>query len=172
MSRRLLVLEILAAFLLASCGGSSSHSSSATTQSSTSSSPAPATTATSSTTLTGSTASTSAGPGPGTPGSAGAAPKPGQEKIRLPAKFIIHAGGTLSPTTLSAPAFLAVSFSVASNDSRAHRVVVRTPKPHTLRVAPHGRASTLIAGLRPGHYRILIDGKSRGALDIGGEPGP
>ena len=41
-----------------------------------------------------------------------------------------------------------------------------------LAVAPHGTSLTTIGGLRAGTYAILIDGARRGALVIGGEPGP
>lgn len=173
MRRRLFALEVLAATALVACGGSSSQSSTSTSTSATSpsSSVASQTTATS-TTLTASGATTSAGPGPGTPGSTGSAPAPGQEKIRLPARFTVHSGGRLTPASLSAPAFLAVSFSVASGDHRSHRILVRTPRPHLLLVPANGRAAVLIPGLRQGRYAILVDGRPRGSLDIGGEPGP
>jgi hypothetical protein len=175
MRRPLLALECLAALTLLACGGSASHSSttaSAPASAPTTSSSVSAQKTSSSTTLTASSATTSAGPGPGTPGSTGSAPAPGQEKIRLPANFTVHSGGRLTPAALSAPAFLAVSLSVASGDQRLHRIVVRTRPPHSLLVPAGGRASVLIAGLRPGRYAILVDGKARGTLDVGGEPGP
>jgi hypothetical protein len=171
MRRGLLALEVLAALTLLACGGSSSHSSSSTSATTSSSSVAAPSTGTS-TPRTVSSATTSPGPGPGTPGSTGSAPAPGQEKIRLPARFTVHAGGRLTPASLSAPAFLAVSFSVASGDHRLHRIIVRTPRSRTLLVPAGGRSAVLIPGLRPGRYAILVDGRPRGALDIGGEPGP
>ncbi|HEX7622468.1 MAG TPA: hypothetical protein VF400_02775 [Anaeromyxobacteraceae bacterium] len=50
--------------------------------------------------------------------------------------------------------------------------MLRTPNPHRLTVPAGGRASVLIPGLRAGHYVIDVDGAGRGALDVGGEPGP
>ena len=172
MRRLLSALEVLAALTLVACGGSSSHSST-TTQTSPATSSSVSTTSTStSATLTASSATTSAGPGPGTPGATGSAPAPGQERIRLPADFTVRSGGRLIPASVSSPAFLAISLSVASGDHRSHRILVRTRPPHSLRVPAGGRASILIAGLRPGHYLMLLDGRPRGALDVGGEPGP
>jgi hypothetical protein len=61
---------------------------------------------------------------------------------------------------------------VISGDGRAHKVVLRTPVPRTLAVPARGRASILLAGQRAGRYSLLVDGRTRGALIIGGEPGP
>src|SRR5947209_6946898 len=47
-----------------------------------------------------------------------------------------------------------------------------TSRPVRLTVAAHGHASTLIGGLRAGTYPILVDGRQRATLAIGGEPGP
>jgi hypothetical protein len=90
----------------------------------------------------------------------------------VPATFTIASGGGLSPSTVSAPAFLAVRLTVVSHDGQSHRVLVRTPTPHQLMVPAHGHASVLIPGLRAGRYPLEIDGAARGALSIGGEPGP
>jgi hypothetical protein len=96
----------------------------------------------------------------------------GSVNARVPATFVIRAGGALNPSSVSAPAFLAVEVSIQSSDSRSHQVVVRTPTPHTFNVSPHGHASLLIPGLRAGAYAIVIDGAPKGSLIIGGEPGP
>ncbi len=92
--------------------------------------------------------------------------------MRVPATFAIDASGKLVPSSVSSPAFLAVQVSVSDGDGRAHRIVIHTPTPHTLLVPAGGRASVLIPGLRAGQYAVDVDGTSRGALLIGGEPGP
>ncbi len=180
MSRRLLALGLPAALALAACGGSSAPASSTPTAGS-------ATTAATVTTAppvaSGAPASTATAPGatttPGvgyggsstaTTGTRRAAG--GAQQVRLPATFRVEPGGVLSPPSVSSPAFLAIELTVVSADGRRHRIVLATPKPHRLAVPAGGRASALIAGLRAGHYVIDVDGAPRGALDVGGEPGP
>jgi hypothetical protein len=92
--------------------------------------------------------------------------------VRVPAAYVIRAGGRLGPPVITVPAFLAVALSFASGDGSAHRVLVKTPSAHTLSVPAHGRTSLLIPGLRAGQYAIDVDGKPAGFLTIGGEPGP
>jgi hypothetical protein len=92
--------------------------------------------------------------------------------VRVPATFTIGSGDSLSPSSVSAPAFVAVQVSVASGDGRAHRVVIGTPIGHTLTVPANGRSSILLAGQKAGNYTLEVDGARRGMLIIGGEPGP
>ncbi len=109
--------------------------------------------------------------GSGTSGSGGGSGG-GSTNARVPATFTIASGGQVSPSTVSAPAFLAVQLTIVSHDGQAHQVLLRTPTPHKLAVAAHGHATVLIPGLRAGSYPLEIDGAARGALTIGGEPGP
>jgi hypothetical protein len=92
--------------------------------------------------------------------------------VRLPATFEIGPGGSLSPASVSSPAFVAIQLTLVSADRRQHRAVLETTAAHSLSVPPGGRASLLIAGLKAGRYVIQVDGAARGALLIGGEPGP
>ena len=73
---------------------------------------------------------------------------------------------------MSAPAFLAVAVRINSASPAAHTATIATPHRVQLRIPPHGAGARTIAGLRAGTYAILIDGARRGALVIGGEPGP
>lgn len=86
--------------------------------------------------------------------------------------FQLGPGGRLTPPTISIPAFLAVALSVSSHDGASHTVTVRIPSPLTVTVPAHGRAAAMLRGLRAGQYTILVDGRPRGTLAIGGEPGP
>lgn len=96
----------------------------------------------------------------------------GEEAVRVPAAFAV-ANGRLTPPTITVPPFLAVEISLTARDGKPHRLVVRTPTPHTLRVpAAGGRAAIRIPGLRAGHYAVLLDGRRAGALVAGGEVGP
>jgi hypothetical protein len=90
----------------------------------------------------------------------------------VPATFSLGASGTLSPGQVSAPAFLAVAVRIKSGSAAAHTVTIATPHQVHLGIPPHGAGATTIPGLRAGTYPILIDGTRRGALVIGGEPGP
>jgi hypothetical protein len=92
--------------------------------------------------------------------------------VRVPATFALSPVGGLTPNSVSAPAFLAVQVTVVSHDARRHSVVVRTPTSYRFTVAPHGRGGVLIRGQRAGQYPVVIDGRTRAMLMIGGEPGP
>jgi hypothetical protein len=78
----------------------------------------------------------------------------------------------LSPATISSPAFIAIRLTVKSDDGAPHKILVRTPTSHLLNVPANGSASILLAGQRAGTYSLDVDGAPRGALVIGGEPGP
>jgi hypothetical protein len=177
--RRIAVL--LCALLLATsvgCGTSRSHASTTTRTSATSTAPAtqtPTQTATQTATQTESETATGTPPtgtetttNPGAPASGGAPP----ENARIPATFTIVTGGALRPPTITAPAHLPVQVTVISGDGRAHKAVLHTPTAYVLAVPAHGRATVLIADLKSGHYPLVVDGTARGALDIGGSPGP
>jgi hypothetical protein len=110
--------------------------------------------------------------GGSSPGTKVKSPAGGSSNARVPATFTIGATG-VSPKTVSAPAFLAVQLTVVSGDGKGHAVVVVLPEGRrSLSVPAHGRASTLIPGLKAGQYAVDIDGKPRAVLLIGGEPGP
>ncbi|MBV8221158.1 MAG: hypothetical protein JO325_22055 [Solirubrobacterales bacterium] len=92
--------------------------------------------------------------------------------VRLPATFTILPNGALSPPTVTAPARIPVLVTVVSGDGRAHHAVLRTRVPHELAVPAHGRASVFLTGLEDGRYALDIDGAPKGALVVGGAPGP
>ncbi|HUA06330.1 MAG TPA: hypothetical protein VMB27_20655 [Solirubrobacteraceae bacterium] len=73
---------------------------------------------------------------------------------------------------MTAPAHIPVLLTVVSGDGRAHHTVIRTPVAHELTVPAHGRASVLLTGLKDGRYPLDIDGAPKGALVVGGAPGP
>jgi hypothetical protein len=95
----------------------------------------------------------------------------GEEPVRVDATFILR-GGRLRPATVSTPAFLAVSLSVRNLDSAARVIVVRADREYRLVARPGRRAARQIPGQRAGTYPVLVDGRRRGALIFGGEPGP
>jgi hypothetical protein len=106
------------------------------------------------------------------PGTKVKKPAGGSSNARVPATFTIRPDGSVSPQSVSAPAFLAVSLTVVSRDGRRHQIVVHTPKSRSLTVSANAPASVLIGGLRAGSYGVDVDGTPRAKLVIGGEPGP
>jgi hypothetical protein len=92
----------------------------------------------------------------------------GAINVRVPARFTIQPGGSVTPSTITIPAHLPVELIVVSN-ARAHRITLRST---SLTVAPHAQAEALIDGLRAGSYPLHIDGAARALLTIGGAPGP
>lgn len=96
----------------------------------------------------------------------------GEQAVRVPASFVVVAGGRLQPPVITVPPFLAVELSIRSDDGRPHRLVLETPEPHALAVAAGKRAAVRISGLPAGRYAVALDGRRAGALVAGGEVGP
>lgn len=95
----------------------------------------------------------------------------GSEPVRIDAQFTLR-GGRLRPRTVSSPAFLAVSVSVRNTDAATRVVVVRVDRDYRMTVTAGRTATRLVPGQRAGTYPVLVDGRRRGALVFGGEPGP
>jgi hypothetical protein len=95
----------------------------------------------------------------------------GEEPVRVDAQFTLR-GGRLRPTTVTTPAFLAVSLSVRNLDSVGRTVVVKADRDYRLTVGGGRRAARQIPGQPAGTYPVLVGGARRGALVFGGEPGP
>ena len=93
----------------------------------------------------------------------------GASDVRIPAMFTIESGGKLSPPTVIAPAGVRIELTVVSSDGRAHRVVVGG---EALTVPAGAPVSTTLSGLPRGPHVLVVDGVPRGALIVGGQPGP
>jgi hypothetical protein len=166
----------MAAVALAACGddakttgsgeGAEPSGTSSVTTTAAPTSTAPTTTPTATTGVpvggvtTGETTSTSSGES-GESGEGGAGD---EEPARVPVA-LTHAGGSLSPTTVTVPAFLALE--------------IRISGPATTATLPGGGRLTVpgaktIAGLKPGKYTISTADGGKTTLDVvsGGDPGP
>ncbi|MGI8411649.1 MAG: hypothetical protein ACR2LV_03005 [Solirubrobacteraceae bacterium] len=106
------------------------------------------------------------------PGTSHGSPTGGATGVRLPARFVIGAGGALTPPSVTAPVHLAVDLTIRSGDGERHRVLLRTPAVQVLMVPARGSMSVRLSGLPVGRYELEVDGMARGALVIGGGPGP
>ena len=95
----------------------------------------------------------------------------GEEPVRVDAQFTVR-GGQLSPSMVTTPAFLAVQVSVRNLDGATREVIVRADRAYRLTVGPGRRATRLIPGQPAGTYAVLVQGRRRGELVFGGEPGP
>lgn len=177
-SHRLAFVVLMLTLLLAACGGSTAASE--TGRSSTIAS-VPAATRTLSTTRAattprtvpaGATASSTSTRTSSSPRTSRTSPTPDATHARLPATFTILGGGRLAPASILAPASLTIELTVISADGHAHGVLVRRPRPYPFEVPAKSRTSVLISGLRAGRYAIDVDGAERGALIVGGQPGP
>jgi hypothetical protein len=103
---------------------------------------------------------------PGEGGSGGGGDEGGN---RIPVNFRLAAGGAVKPRTVRVPAFFLLAVRVRNTDSRSHAVKVRGTS-DTL--AP-GRALTArIQGHKPATYRVMVDGRQRGKIVTGAQPGP
>jgi hypothetical protein len=147
----------LGALALTACGGSKSTSTSLTTTTA-ATFPPPTTTTRTTPTQTSTTSVTKTS----------ASTPTGSINVRVPARFTILPGGSVTPPTVTIPAHLPVELIVVSN-GQPHRITFRTT---TFTIAPHQQAEKLIDGLKAGSYPLKVDGTAKAALTIGGSPGP
>lgn len=105
-------------------------------------------------------------------GESGAGGAGDEEAIRTPVALTAR-DGALSPTTVTIPAFLALTVTVTSTD-RSQIVRIDAPGGGTLAVPAGGKASKSLTGLRPGDYTVTTKSGGKTVLHVvnGGDPGP
>jgi hypothetical protein len=139
------------------------------------------TTSTSTSTSTNPTATTGLPTGGVKPTTTGGAPAGGEqgeggagdeEAARVPVTLTVD-GGSLSPTVVTIPAFLAVELRVSAKGG-AEQLTISAPGGGTLPVAAGQTATKRLAGLKPGDYRVTTAGGGKTTLRVvsGGDPGP
>jgi hypothetical protein len=143
---------------------------------------APATTTSTSTpTATNPTATTGVPTGGVKPTTTGGAPAGGEqgeggagdeEAARVPVTLTAD-GGSLSPTVVTIPAFLAIELRVSAKGG-AEQLTISVPGGGTLSVAAGQTATKRLAGLKPGDYPVTTAGGGKTTLHVvsGGDPGP
>jgi hypothetical protein len=168
----------MASLVLAACGGSS-HSSSST------SSASPSATRTAAPTSVTGTGTVSAGPTTTTATTSSRPPEVPKNKapkhskatapntnVRIPAAFIIGAGGAITPPLISVPPKVTIELLLHNRDTLAHRVQLSVAHFPTVSVPPGGSKTTDISGVSKGNYRLLVDGTTRARIVVGAVPGP
>jgi hypothetical protein len=174
---------LLAPALLAGCGGSgngtspSSASTASTSRSTGAATSAAPPSATAADTAATSTSAATTGRPPEVPAAQARTPSASHRgapdtNVRVPARFVVGSGGTLTPPAVSVPAGITIALGLLDRDGRPHTVVLAAPPRHSFALAAGGRASATLSGLPKGTYRILVDGVVRGQIVIGSAPGP
>jgi hypothetical protein len=170
------VVALVAALLLAGCGGGSDDEATAPTtvdpaETQTATTPASAPQETQTVTVPESAPPqtvTQPAPTPTQPeeeqGGAG-----DEEGIQVPARFVLKAGGALEPDDATVPAFLGTAVIVENSDSAPHRLEVGDRGAQL----PAGRTTTLnLPGRGATELPILIDGNQAGILRVTKEKVP
>jgi hypothetical protein len=96
----------------------------------------------------------------------------GAQPVRSDASWVL-VRGRLLPRTITVPSFIAVEVRIHNSDPRRHVVVIRADRRYGIVVPPFApQVRRLVSGQRAGTYAVTVDGRPRGALVFGGEPGP
>jgi hypothetical protein len=171
----------LPALLLAACGGGGGGGDTAasTPTATGSQAPAPQRTATAPTRSAPATRPTRPAPAKR---DKGAAPAPEQqsggggdeEGNRIPVALRLGAGGAVRPRIVRVPAFFRLAVRIVNRDRHTHRVVLTgaTLRHEFENLAPGGAIGFGFNAHRPATYRVLVDGRLRGRIVTGAEPGP
>jgi hypothetical protein len=89
-----------------------------------------------------------------------------EEGIRVPARFVLKAGGGLTPDDATVPAFLGTAVIVENADSAPHRLEVGDRGAQL----PAGRTTTLnLPGRAATELPVLIDGNQAAILRVTAE---
>jgi hypothetical protein len=174
---RLGILAAAAALGVAACGGGDART--AVPVDSVTPAPTPATTASATATPPKATApsapsppSDAPSPSPtsaeGQPGGAG-----DEAAARVPVELTVGSDGTVTPATVSVPAFLALELRVRNRTAGTLSVTMEHADPPGAFAVGAGKTGTQrLAGVRPGRYVITVAGAGRATLVAGAEPGP
>jgi hypothetical protein len=92
---------------------------------------------------------------------------------RVPVELRVGPDGTVSPPTVSVPAFLALELKVHNGTASTLSVSVESSDPPGPFEVGSGKTGVQrLAGMRPGRYAIVVKGAGRATLVAGVEPGP
>jgi hypothetical protein len=96
-----------------------------------------------------------------------------EEPARVPV-FLTASGATLSPTTVTVPAFLTVEVRIAGRGGATKATISAPGGGAPLDVPAGGTAVRRLTGLKPGDYTVTTSAGGRTTLHVvnGGDPGP
>jgi hypothetical protein len=175
--RSLPAILVVAAFVLAGCGGNDDDPPQGRVAQPETTTPADTATATAPAEQPITITEQAPAPAPATQTATAPAPTPtapeeapggagDEEGIQVTARFTLRSGGALSPDGAQVPAFLRVAIVVDNQDSAAHRLEVGDRGASL----PAGRTTTLtLPGRAPTQLPILIDGNQEALLRIQAE---
>jgi hypothetical protein len=176
---RLGILAAAAALGPAACGGGDTRT--AVPVDSVTPAPTPAVTVTATATPPEATAPSAPSPPPDAPSpppsptsGEGQAGGGGDEAAaRVPVELTVGSDGTVTPPTVSVPAFLALELRVRNRTAGTLSVTMEHADPPGAFEVGAGKTGTRrLAGVRPGRYVIAVAGAGRATLVAGAEPGP
>jgi hypothetical protein len=96
-----------------------------------------------------------------------------EAEARVPVSVTVGTDGTVSPQTVSVPAFLALELRVRNNTGGAITVTWNASEPSgTFEVGAGKVGSRRVAGVRKGSYPLAVQGAGTATVVSGAEPGP
>jgi len=95
-----------------------------------------------------------------------------EAEARVPVAVTVGTDGTVSPRTVSVPAFLALELQVRNRTPGPIQVTWEGATAAPFEVAAGTVATHRVAGVRPGRYRLLVQGAGTAVVIAGAEPGP
>jgi hypothetical protein len=96
-----------------------------------------------------------------------------EEAARVPVAITVGPDGTVSPSTISVPAFLALELQVRNRTGGSITVGWEASEPAgTFEVGVGKTGTRRVAGVKAGRYRLAIEGAGAATVVAGAEPGP
>ena len=96
-----------------------------------------------------------------------------EQAARVPVELTVKADGTVTPATVSVPAWLALELVVHNGTAGAISATMEgADPPGPLRVASGATGRRQLSGVRAGRYRVSVQGAGGATVIAGVEPGP
>jgi hypothetical protein len=112
---------------------------------------------------------------PATPGAGEEQPGGGgdEAEARVPVAVTVASDGSVTPATVSVPAFLALDLQVSNRTGGTITVTWEASEPAgPFEVGAGKTGSRRVAGVKAGRYPLVVSGADRAVVVAGAEPGP